>query len=210
MTNIKFLKDRVIFDGHADTRQECETITLLCDNLAKSKDFSTVKYVSGYAEFEKVGKISELRFVPSISSVDVVFDSHVTQVSNTYGSVTTSGDSLTTSDQNGSFSVTLEEGYVIDTVVFDNGDDADCNGALSSTSKYSFYISPGYGGINGTITITSKVDEKQKINLTTLSGWSSLSVGTHNITAKAKGNHYTPSDASNSVTVNKPNVPEIG
>lgn len=209
MTNIKFLKDRIIFDGHADTKQECETITLLCDNLAKSKDFNTVKYVNGYAEFEKVAKLSKLRFAPALSIVTVVFDSHVTAVTNSYGSVTTSGESLSTSDSEGSFSVTLEEGYVIDTVVFDNGDDADCNGSLSSTSKYSFYINPGYGGVNGTITITSKVNEKQKIDLTTLSGWGSLSVGTHNITAKAKGNHYTPSDASNSVSINKPNVPEI-
>lgn len=54
MTKIKILDDRIIFDGHADTREECETITLMCDNLAESKDFKTVKYEKGYAEFEKV------------------------------------------------------------------------------------------------------------------------------------------------------------
>ena len=57
------LNDRIIFDGHADSRQKCETITLMCDNLAKSKDFKTVRYESGYAEFEKVGKTDELKFL---------------------------------------------------------------------------------------------------------------------------------------------------
>ena len=72
MTNIKLLNDRIIFDGHADTKQECETITLMCDNLAKSKDFKTVKYESGYAEFEKVGQSENLMFVPS-SGIRVQF-----------------------------------------------------------------------------------------------------------------------------------------
>ena len=55
MTEIKILGNSIIFDGHADTKQECETITLMCDNLAKSIDFKTIKYESGYAEFERVG-----------------------------------------------------------------------------------------------------------------------------------------------------------
>ena len=53
MTKIKILGDRMIFDGHADTQRECETITLLCDNLAKSVDFKTIKYENGYADFER-------------------------------------------------------------------------------------------------------------------------------------------------------------
>ena len=80
MTRIKMLNDRIIFDGHADTRQECETITLMCDNLAKSKDFKTIRYESGYAEFEKVGKTEELKFVSEPMNCTINFDSHVTKV----------------------------------------------------------------------------------------------------------------------------------
>ena len=65
MTNIQFLKDRIIIDGHAETKQACETITLLCNNLAKSKDFKTVRYENGYAEFEKVGATNGLMFAPA-------------------------------------------------------------------------------------------------------------------------------------------------
>lgn len=72
MTKIKMLNDRIIFDGHADTRQECETITLMCDNLAQSKDFKTIRYESGYAEFEKVGKTEELKFASATKqTIDV-------------------------------------------------------------------------------------------------------------------------------------------
>ena len=144
MTKIKLLNDRIIFDGHADSRQECETITLMCDNLAKSKDFKTVRYESGYAEFEKVGKTEELKFaVPAKGIVTVVFDSHITKVENTYGSVTTSGDTLSTSDAVNpeTFTVTLENGYVIDTLVLDNSD-AEAYGSLGSIGETSFTVYP--------------------------------------------------------------------
>lgn len=91
MTNIQFLKNRIIIDGHADTKQECETITLLCDNLAKSKDFKTVRYESGYAEFVKVGKAEELKFVstpPTDVNCVIEFDSGITSVSCENGSST--------------------------------------------------------------------------------------------------------------------------
>lgn len=64
---IKILQDRVIFDGHAEDKATCETTTLLANALAKSEDFKQVEYRSGYAEFEKVGKTSELKFAPDIS-----------------------------------------------------------------------------------------------------------------------------------------------
>lgn len=108
MTNIQFLKDRIIIDGHADTKQECETITLLCDNLTKSKDFKTVRYESGYAEFVKVGKAEELKFV-SAPSTDVncviEFDSGITSVSCENGSSTVT---WTTSNSSQSLTVAGE------------------------------------------------------------------------------------------------------
>lgn len=200
------LNDRIIFDGHADTRQECETITLMCDNLAKSKDFKTVRYESGYAEFEKVGKTEELKFPPHAKGeVTVVFDSHITKVENTYGSVTTSGDTLTTSDALNpeTFTVILEDGYVIDTVVLDNSD-AEAYGSLGSIGETSFTVYPGYGAIGGTITITSKIPAaKQTIDVSTLAGWTNLATGNHQITVKTKASGYADSAASNAVTVNK-------
>lgn len=206
MTKIKMLNDRIIFDGHADSRQECETITLMCDNLAQSKDFKTIRYESGYAEFEKVGKTEELKFaVPAKGTVTVVFDSHITKVENSYGSVTTSGNTLSTSDAVNpeTFTVTLEDGYVINTVVLDNSD-AEAYGSLGSIGETSFTVYPGYGAIGGTITITSKIPAaKQTIDVSTLSGWANLATGNHQITIKTKASGYVDSAASNAVTVSK-------
>lgn len=205
MTKIKLLNDRIIFDGHADTRQECETITLMCDNLAQSKDFKTVHYESGYAEFEKVGKTDELKFVFAKGEVTIVFDSHITKVENSYGSVTTSGSALATSDaiDPETFTVTLEDGYIIDTVVLDNTD-AEAYGSLGSIGETSFTVHPGYGAIGGTITITSKIPAaKQTIDVSTLAGWANLATGNHQITVKTKASGYADSAASNAVTVAK-------
>lgn len=127
MTNIKLLNDRIIFDGHADTKQECETITLMCDNLAQSKDFKTVRYESGYAEFEKVEKAQELMFPPAQSSVTIIFDSHVTKIDyivaassmlpEVTGTLTSSGQSIDTTEAV-TLNCTLQDGYIIDTVVW--------------------------------------------------------------------------------------------
>ena len=124
MTKIKMLNDRIIFDGHADSRQECETITLMCDNLAKSKDFKTIRYESGYAEFEKVGKTEELKFVSEPMNCTINFDSHVTkvEVTNEYDETytwTTSGQTFLINGNSYTtyiFTVTLENGFEINTV----------------------------------------------------------------------------------------------
>ena len=36
MTKITVYNKGIIIDGHADTKEECETITLLCDSLPKT------------------------------------------------------------------------------------------------------------------------------------------------------------------------------
>lgn len=209
MTDIKFLKDRIIIDGHADTRKECETITLLCDNLAKSKDFKTVRYESGYAEFEKVGKAKELKFAAAIGHVTFVFDSTVVSVTNNKGTITASGENLITYDtqeDSCTFVVVLQDGYEIDTAVLVN-DDSEANGTIDHYTSNTIYGDAGYGGLNGTITITTKqsgtTPTKQQIDLSTLSGWANLSNGNHSITVKAKGVYYMDSEASNAVTVTK-------
>lgn len=212
MTKIKMLNDRIIFDGHADTRQECETITLMCDNLAKSKDFKTVRYESGYAEFEKVGKTNELKFASEPQICTLIFDSHVTkvEVENEYDETftwTTSGQSF---EINGNsyttyyFTVTLEEGYEIASVVVDMTyvyEILTFSGNVITAKTY-------YSGIGSGFTITTKAAAtKQIIDVSTLSGWANLSSGNHQITVKTKASGYADSAASNAVTVAKAATP---
>ncbi len=216
MTDIRMTNDRIIFDGHADTKQECETITLLCDNLAKSQDFKTVKYESGYAEFEKVGRTNELKF----GNADVIinFDSHITKVTSdinlseptptvTTATWTTSGENIGVlfGSRDYVFNVVLADGYVIDSVTgtetpysqdaqpitFSEITDNSFTFALEDNADY-------------TITITSKIPAaKQTIDVSTLSGWNNLASGNHSITVKTKADGYEDSEASNAVTVNK-------
>lgn len=213
MTKIKMLNDRIIFDGHADSRQECETITLMCDNLAQSKDFKTIRYESGYAEFEKVGKTEELKF-RAMYKVRINFDSHVTKVSvplssgSSYKEVTewtTSGAMQTLNGGQGgeAFTVTLADGYVIDTIT---GVGQRFNDPLAvvnfnienNTFTFTLTDSTTYD-----ISITSKLPNgKQKINISTLLGWANLSAGNHQITVKTTSNG-TQSESSNAVTVKK-------
>lgn len=207
MTNIQYLKDRIIIDGHAETKEQCETITLLCDNLAKSKDFKTVRYENGYAEFEKVEKAKELKFAAARGYVTFVFDNTVVSVTNSYGTITTSGERLMTADTQEdslTFVVALQDGYEIDTAVLVN-DDSENLGTIDHYTSNTIYGNAGYGGLDGTITITTKQTgsstTKQQIDLSTLSGWANLSNGEHSITVKAKASGYADSAASNAVTV---------
>lgn len=219
MTKIKMLNDRIIFDGHADSRQECETITLMCDNLAKSKDFKTVRYESGYAEFEKVGKTEELKFMGD-ANVTINFDEHITKVTSnmslsepppppmpTTATWTTSGENVgvmfSSADQ--VLNVILADGYVIDTVTGTEtplSQDAQPI-TFSEITDNSFAFSL-QDGANYTITITSKIPAaKQTIDVSTLSGWANLATGNHQITIKTKASGYADSAASNAVTVSK-------
>ena len=206
MTKIKMLNDRIIFDGHADSRQECETITLMCDNLAKSNDFKTVRYESGYAEFEKVGKADELKFPPEPTDMVINFDSHVTKVvaiieNKTY-EWTTSGESIMVggyAQNTYTATVTLEEGYEIASVVAINAYALLTFSGNVITFNEGTSAGAGYG-----FTITTKpAATKQTIDVSTLTGWANLSTGNHQITVKTKASGYADSAASNAVTVNK-------
>lgn len=216
MTDIKFLKNRIILDGHADTRQECETITLLCNNLAKSKDFKTVRYENGYAEFEKVGKANELKFAAEPAVIKMVWDSHVTSVSwvNTSSdssetesaSWTTSGEEQTLwgrSTTTGVATVVLEEGYVLNTVTWE-GDGAPI-GTVSS--KNTFELGNFVNNVNGTATITTKQSKPtpttHQIDVSTLSGWKDLPSGDYLITVKAVVGGYAISAGSGAVPITK-------
>lgn len=215
MTKIKLLDDRIIFDGHADTQRECETITLLCDNLAKSVDFKTIKYESGYAEFEKIGSVKnvkDLMFPPALGSLTVIFDNNITQVvidaPNGTVTCTESGSSYDNSTYSFDntlalpFTVTLNNGHILDnvTVTDDSG-----LGSVTITSDNTFTGSYICGGGDTTITITTKQGgaSKQTIDVSTLSGWENLASGDHSITVKTKASGYADSASSNAVTVSK-------
>ena len=218
MTKIKMLNDRIIFDGHADSRQECETITLMCDNLAKSKDFKTIRYESGYAEFEKVGQTNELKFVSGSASVTINFDEHITKVTSnmnllepppppmpTTATWTTSGENVGVMFRSAYqvLNVILADGYVIDTItgVGQGFDDPFAVNFSIENNTFTFAL---VDSTTYDISITSKLPNgKQKINISTLLGWANLATGNHQITIKTKASGYVDSAASNAVTVSK-------
>ena len=208
MTKIKMLNDRIIFDGHADSRQECETITLICDNLAKSKDFKTVRYESGYAEFEKVGQTNELKFAPPTEcSCTMIFDDGVISVACAQDA-TGSQPSFTWNNSGESntgyfegeciFPVTLAPGRILDTVVSSEYNDY----VVIDENQFQGMFTTG---ANFTITITTKAASglKQVIDVSKLPGWVALAIGNHQITIKTKASGYVDSAASNAVTVSK-------
>ena len=212
MTKIKILGDRIIFDGHADTKQECETITLMCDNLAKSIDFKTIKYESGYAEFERIGGTNDLMFAPAMYNLTINFDSNVEQVVvNTQGGTITCTESgsmydnmtyyFNSTTNPPTFTVTFKSGYVLNTV---NVEDNDMGGSVTITSDNTFTGSNICVEGDATINITSKQQaSKQTIDVSTLSGWEALASGDHSITVKTKASGYVDSAVSNAVTVSK-------
>lgn len=210
MTKIKMLNDRIIFDGHADSRQECETITLMCDNLAKSKDFKTVRYESGYAEFEKVGKTEELKFVSEPMNCTINFDSHVTkvEVTNEYDETytwTTSGQTFLINGNSPTtyiFTVTLENGFEINTVQATEAEQYE----ILSFSNNQITAKTYSSGIGSGFTITTKDAAsglKQVIDVSELPGWAVIATGNHQITIKTKASGYVDSAMSNAVTVAK-------
>lgn len=234
MTKIKLLNDRIIFDGHADSRQECETITLMCDNLAKSKDFKTVRYESGYAEFEKVGKTDELKFPPYSQNVNFIFDSTISSILLTAGSTNTDNSLPATITESGGSSVrfgsaisgepattttictlTIADGYELDTInvtVSDESLGSASNFIISNKTSTGFtFYSSAEDTTWYTVTLTTKaIVQKQTIDVSTLSGWANLATGNHQITVKTKASGYADSASSNAVTVAKAAVVSAG
>ena len=93
MNEIKILSDRIIIDGHADTREQCETATMLANLLlAQGSGFNCVEYRSGYAEFKKSDVVkladSELKFVSGepVSYRTIYVNGNSVEISDTMGS----------------------------------------------------------------------------------------------------------------------------
>ena len=101
-------------------------------------------------------------FAPALGALVINFDSHISKVvltssgysSGTKHEWTTSGQSVdcgAIDGQVGLFTVTLESGYVIDTVAFDTG-----FATLDEKADASFTLTNGSSVWGGPITITSK------------------------------------------------------
>ena len=188
MTKIKILGDRIIFDGHADTQRECEVFTLICNSLACDKNFKTVRYEKGFADFEMSGKCDNLMFAPGGNEyLTINFDSNVTKVVvEAQGGTITCTESGSTYDNatyyfNSAsnppvFTVTLKSGYVLNNV---NVDDDSSGGTVSITSSVTFTGSNICALGNCALTITSK----------SMSGSSSATV--KNIKSRIQQKHDT-------------------
>ncbi len=202
MTKITTYNRGIIIDGHADTKEECETITLLCDSLAKDKNFKQVAYDDGYAAFEKIGKAERLRFINTENGLTVYFDTGIQNVGFSYGSntytFTTSGETYGFTAEPGSditLTINLKSGYSLKSSSL---------GSVSGntvTIPFSTVTSP----TNLDCTLVSEVATvKKSVDLTTLSGWANLAPGNHTIKIVAKGTGYRDSELSEGVTVSKP------
>lgn len=148
--------------------------------------------------------------VPAPGFVTINFDNNITKVTATFESAallvwTTSGSEHSGSvvDSTGYiFTVTLNSGYILDTVSFVPGHDA--GGELSGQSDTQFTLTAQSGGINGIVTLTSKLATATKsYDLSTSSKWASLADGEHQVTIVAKADGYKDSNASSAVTVTK-------
>lgn len=200
MVNIKTLPDRIIFDGHADTAKECETITLMCDGLACNNNFRTVAYRKGYAEFEKVGIAKELKFVP---------DGKLHIYSNDGLSELFSDSEATTHLTWTVTSTGLESNYEFDPPKYTySGSKKFIGFAIAANTKTIRYaIGDTFFVESGTIMNLYIVEEeptpKVSIDVTTLSGYESLPAGTYALAVKSKATNYQDSDLSQTVSFTK-------
>lgn len=135
--------------------------------------------------------------MPAAKSITINFDTNISKVS--YKNemfVWTNGETKDGFDWSDVFTVTLNSGYIIDTVTATHT-------SVTSQTDTTFTINSNIA-VGTVITITSKqAVVKKSVDLTTLSGWSSLADGTHTITIKAKADGYRDSEASAVVEVTK-------
>lgn len=97
MSKILIEGNKVIIDGHANDLDTCNTLTNLCDELSKSEKFRTVKYESGYGEFESVSENEDKKFagdavrfrIYSNDGGEILYDGRV--ISTFYFKVTSTG-----------------------------------------------------------------------------------------------------------------------
>lgn len=76
-TKIFYNDNRIIIDGHADTAQECQAITAMCDELANSENFKTIIYENGHAVFERVSGGENEVFLVGIQQCECKLDEYL-------------------------------------------------------------------------------------------------------------------------------------
>ena len=198
MTKIITSENRIIFDGHASTREECETISLMCEELVKSDKFKTVKYESGYAEFEKVGNTNDLKFPPALASdwtvafyLDGVLKGSI--VKKISKEMVNDEDNVSVNGSIATVNLLIAGGY--ETYEYDYGVQLDSATLVGGTGE----VGPGYT----VYAISKPATSRKSIDLTTLPGWSFLSSGSHSIAIVAKADGYRDSEPSAAVMVTK-------
>jgi len=136
------------------------------------------------------------------------FDSGIDNVKFNYGSnehiFSTSGEIYTVGYEPGNnvtLTVTLKDGYSLDTAVNNSGV------AVGTINGNVVTIPEPESGFNYTWILTSKqAVSKVSIDLTTLSGWDNVASGEHQISVVAKASGYLDSEKSIAVTFNKASV----
>lgn len=135
--------------------------------------------------------------MPAAKSITINFDTNISKVS--YKNemfVWTNGETKYGFDWSDVFTVTLNSGYIIDTVTATHT-------SVKSQTDTTFTINNDIA-VGVVITITSKAASSQKsYDLSTSSKWSTLSDGEHTVQIVAKGTGYRDSAKSTSVTVTK-------
>ena len=189
MTKILLRSNRIIFDGHTDSIQECETITLLCDSLANSPNFKTVQYKSGYAEFEKVGKAEKLKFPPEAGvSIHITVNGSDVNINGTLPPSETTATWVNLNQTDPQYSIENDK-----VIWLSNGEILQLN---------SVDVLPTDEIYNTSYTTRAAASQKS-YDLSTSSKWSTLSDGEHTVQIVAKGTGYRDSSKSTSVTVTK-------
>ena len=190
MTKILLQSDRIIFDGHADSIQECETITLLCDSLENNPNFKTVRYESGYAEFEKVGEAKELKFPPEAGvSADITVNGSAVHISGTLLPSETTATWFNVNQTTPQYSIENDKVIWLSTGEILQYEGVD--------------VLPGDEIIGNGAYTTRAATSQKSYDLSTSSKWSALSDGEHTVQIVAKGTGYRDSEKSTSVTVTK-------
>lgn len=134
-TKINFKDKRIVFDGHSKTLKECQIVTAVCNVLSSSEDFRTIKYEDGYAEFENVSNINNLRFIPEPGSGTIIFNTtHIKSIHIWGGSfaIAEETDTFTTSPVNIDWGT--EGGDVYIECEVDNGYTLTCAGLVNNGS----------------------------------------------------------------------------
>ena len=163
-TNIRVENNKIIFDGHASNLEQCNVITNICNALSSNENFKTLKYEDGYAEFEILNQASDLKFAAAPAYLTLVFDSGVESVSfydrDGLKAVSTSGRTIETVCNDGqiyTFTIVPKKLYKTTSVSANLG-----SGEISPyvDDSNQIYVTAGVGGIDGTITITSRKDKR--------------------------------------------------